>query len=233
MCNLYSQTRNVEAIRRLFRISDNRATRIHPQPAIFPGWNAPVVRRADDGERELVTMSWGFVLPQDGKAPRRVTNVRDDKLLTSKFWRPSFDARRCLVPASSYCEPNTEKPAKWFWFAVNGELEEDRERRVFAFPGVWRRWKGPVKKDGPALELDVYAFLTTTPNALTESINHERMPVLLSEEQDFETWLTGSTENAFALARSFEPSAMRIVQSGKDKEDLLGHSAPDEARLLL
>ena len=82
MCNLYSQTRNVEAIRRLFRISDNRASRIEPQPAIFPGWTAPVIRKADDGERELLPMSWGFVLLQDGKAPRRVTNVRDDKILT-------------------------------------------------------------------------------------------------------------------------------------------------------
>lgn len=58
------------------------------------------------------------------------------------------------------------------------------------------------------------------------------MPVLLSEERDFETWLTGSTEEAFALARSFEPSAMRIVQSGKDKEDLLGKRVvEDQTRL--
>ena len=34
MRNLYSQTRNVEAIRRLFQISDNRTTRNEPQPAI-------------------------------------------------------------------------------------------------------------------------------------------------------------------------------------------------------
>jgi len=95
MCNLYSQTRNVEAIRRLFRASDNRAARVDPQSAFFPGYNAPVIRRAaDDRERELVTMSCGFVLLQNGKAPRLVTNVRDDKLLTSKFWRPSFDAGR-------------------------------------------------------------------------------------------------------------------------------------------
>jgi hypothetical protein len=54
MCSLYSQTRNVEAIRRLFRISDNRASRLDPQPAIFPGWTAPVIRKAEDGERELL-----------------------------------------------------------------------------------------------------------------------------------------------------------------------------------
>jgi putative SOS response-associated peptidase YedK len=54
-------------------------------------------------------MSWGFVLLQPGKAPRRVTNVRDDKILTSRFWTPSFQQRRCLVPASSYCEPESGK----------------------------------------------------------------------------------------------------------------------------
>lgn len=118
MCNLYSQTRNIEAIRRLFRIAHNRAPEINPQPAIFPGWTAPVIRKAEDGERELLPISWGFVLLQPGKAPRRVTNVRDDKILASRFWRPSFEQRRCLVPASSYCEPDTGKPAKWHWFAV-------------------------------------------------------------------------------------------------------------------
>ena len=102
MCNLYSQTRNVEAIRRLFRIPDNRTTRIKSQPAIFPGWAAPVIRKAEDGERELLPMSWGFVLLQDGKAPRRVTNVRDDKILTSRFsgrHRFSSGAASCPHPA--------------------------------------------------------------------------------------------------------------------------------------
>jgi putative SOS response-associated peptidase YedK len=41
--------------------------------------------------------------------------------------------RRCLVPASSFCEPNGDvKPATWHWFSLN------------AFPGIWRRYKGPV-----------------------------------------------------------------------------------------
>ena len=97
MCNLYSMTRNKEAILRLFRISPNRAAAFAPLDAIFPGYSAPVVRHADDGERELVIMSWGFVLPQKGKAPRRVTNVRDDTITTSNFWRGSFEQRNGLV----------------------------------------------------------------------------------------------------------------------------------------
>ena len=100
---------------------------------------------SEDGDRELVQMTWGFVLLQPGKAPRRVTNVRDDKILTSNFWKPLFEQRRCLVPASSYCDPDSWKPAQWHWFAVNG----DEDRRLFAFAGIWQRWNGPVKKDGP------------------------------------------------------------------------------------
>lgn len=217
MCNLYSMTRAPEAVRRLFRVSSNRAAAFKPMDAIFPGYEAPVVRTAEDGERELLLMHWGFVLPQAGQAPRRVTNVRDDKILTSSFWKGSFEARRCLVPVSSYCEPKGEKPATWHWFALNGE----DERPLFAFPGIWRTYNGPLKKDGPNVSQTVYSFMTTEPNPLTASINHERMPVLLSTDEEYETWLSGSTKEAFALARSFPSEAMRIVQSGAERRDLL------------
>ena len=56
---------------RLFRVSPNRAAQTEAKDAIFPGHSAPVVRLAEDGERELVNLSWGFVLPQTGKVPRR------------------------------------------------------------------------------------------------------------------------------------------------------------------
>jgi putative SOS response-associated peptidase YedK len=125
--------------------------------------------------------------------------------------------RRCLVPASSYCEPKGEKPATWHWFSING----DEGRPVFAFPGVWTRYKGPLKKNGDSVEQEVFAFMTTEPNELTASINHERMPVLLTDPADFETWLSGSTEEAFKLARSYAADQMRIVQSGSERKDLL------------
>ena len=53
---------------------------------------------------------------------------------------------------------------------------------MLSFPGVWRRYQGPVKKDGPKVDIEVYAFLTTTPNKLVATINHEPMPVLLTRE---------------------------------------------------
>jgi putative SOS response-associated peptidase YedK len=218
MCNLYSQTRNVEAVRRLFRVSSNRAVAIEPRDAIFPGHSAPVVRKATDGDRELVELSWGFVLPQPGKAPRRVTNTRDDKVQSS-FWRDSLRLRRGLVPASSFCEPNGDvKPATWNWFALSDHQEP---RPLFSFAGLWRTHEGPIKKDGPPVTLDVFSFMTTLPNALVATVNHERMPVLLSTEEEHETWLNGSVEDALGLVKPFPPEMMKLVQTGYDKRDRL------------
>lgn len=218
MCNLYSMTRPRDAVLRFFEVSDNRATAFAQSDAIFPGYEAPVIRMASDGERELSVMNWGFVRHEKGKAPRRVTNVRDDKILTSPFWKPSFQKRRCLVPASSYCEPKGEKPATWHWFTLTGETE----RPLFAFPGIWMHYNGPLRKDGDTADQDVFAFMTTEPNELTASINHERMPVLLTSPTDFETWLSAPVDEAFALARSYAADQMRIVQSGFEKRDRLG-----------
>ena len=218
MCNLYSLNKKRDAVARFFRVSHNRAGSFEPSSAIFPRHVAPVVRRSADGEREIVTISWGFMLLQQGKAPRPVTNVRDDTILKSSFWKSSFEERRCLVPASSFCEPDGDvKPATWHWFSITGS----EPRPLFAFPGIWRRYKGPVKKDGPNVDIETYAFLTTTPNSLVSTINHERMPVLLTREEEFDTRLRAPPDEVLALAREYPPERMRIVQEGLEKEDLL------------
>jgi putative SOS response-associated peptidase YedK len=215
MCNLYSIRTSRAALARRFMVSDNRMAAFDPLPAIFPGHMAPIIKQSADGERELVMRSWGFVLLRDGYAPKRVTNTRDDKVQT-RFWKDSFESRRCLVPATAFCEPDEGKPAKWHWFA----LKAGEQRPLFAFPGIYRQWKGPIKKQGLNVDIEVFSFMTTLPNSLTSRINHERSPVLLTEEDEFSTWLTGTPMEAFGLIRSSDANSMHIVQSGLDKEDL-------------
>jgi putative SOS response-associated peptidase YedK len=97
--------------------------------------------------------------------------------------------------------------------------QERRQRPLFAFPGVYRQWNGPVKKAGPNVDIEVFSFMTTLPNALTQTINHERSPVLLTEESEFAAWLSGSSEEAAAVIKTSDPDRMLIVQSGLEKED--------------
>jgi len=215
MCNLYSQTTTREAVTRLFKVGGNRAAAFEPQPAIFPGQEAPVVRIAEDGEREISILSWGFVLPQHGRAAKRVTNARDEKLLTSPFWKGSFHTRRCLVPATSFAEPTGRRPAVWHWFALVGA----EARPLFAFAGLWRSWSGPLKPGGEPVKMDVYAILTTQPNDIVKPIHPARMPVLLGGEDAFDTWLEGPAVEAHALVRPFPASAMRIVHEGENRDE--------------
>jgi putative SOS response-associated peptidase YedK len=211
MCNMYSLNTTREEIDKYLKVSHNRMGQVPEQLTLFPGQKAPVVRLAPDGERELVFMSWGFVLQQDGKAPRRVTNTRDDKV-QSPFWKQSVEQRRCLVPVTSFAEPDDGKPALWHWFALNG----DTPRPLFAFAGIWRGFKGVLKKDGPVVEMDTYSFLTTPPNAHTERINHDRLPAILGTEEEQRDWLMGRMNG---LLRPYPASKMREVQVGLEKKD--------------
>ncbi|WP_280140624.1 SOS response-associated peptidase [Filomicrobium insigne] len=209
-----SMTKTRETVGKLFRVSDNRIPAIDPLAGIYPSNNAPVIRIAEDGEREGIISSWGFVLPQKDKAPKRVTNFRDDNL-GSPFWRSSFETRRCLVPTTSFAEPKGRSPAIWHWFALG------QDRPLFAFAGIWRSFRGAVKKDGPVVDLEVHSFMTTTPNPLVATIHPNRMPVILTTDEEFDIWLNGSADEARSLVRSYPAENMAIVQSAAEKVDML------------
>lgn len=218
MCNLYAAARERAAVLARFGVKDNRAAWFEPKVAIFPGNTAPVIRLGSDGEKELEEMVWGFVRRPPGRAPGRVGNVRDDTILANRFWTDSFKARRALVPFSSYCEPVGEKPATWVWHALQSNIEA---RPLGAFPGIWKDYTGPVKKDGEAVTQRVFSFLTTSPNTLPAAVAHGRMPVLLTRDEEFSQWLLGTDEEALRLAKPFPAEEMRIVQEGLHRKDLL------------
>ena len=213
MCNLYSHMTPREATRKIFKVGDNRAGEIEPSQGTFPGMDGAVVRKSDDGERELLKLSWGFVLLLKGQAPKRVTNFRDDKL-GSSFWSASFRERRCLIPVTSFAEPKGKKPAIWHWFALS------EEREPFAFAGIWRSYRGPIRKDGDNVEIDVYSFMTTKPNELVATVHPNRMPVMLVGEADQDQWIDGNEDEARELIRTYPADQMTIVQASEEKRDL-------------
>ena len=58
--------------------------------------------------------------------------------------------------------------------------------------------------------------MTTEPNELTASINHKRMPVLLSDPADFETWVSGGVASASTSWRSILASGpVRDVEASQ------------------
>ena len=215
MCNLYANTMPVEAMRRLFAVQagNDRLGNAEPLPAIFPKGSSPIVSLTEDGQRRLETAHWGFVLPQTSKTtgapirPKAINNARDDKLRSSRFWTASFETRRCLIPATSFCEAKGRNPATYFWFGLAG----DEERPPFAFAGVWTYYGGPYGDEHRAIVTS--SMVTSTPNALTRETHPDRMPVILGPDA-YETWLTGTPDTAFDLIAPFPAEWMVIHQSG-------------------
>jgi len=89
--------------------------------------------------------------------------------------------------------------------------EGTRSAPLPAFPGIWRNYKGPGKKDGRNVNIDTFALLAATPNALVSTINHERKPVILTCGEESATRLCGSADEALAIARWHSPQRMQIV----------------------
>ena len=77
MCNLYSMTKNVDAIRRLFNALNSRAGNLPSMPGIFPDYPAPIIRNAPDG-REIVMARWG--MPSSQQALLDTTKKRAERL---------------------------------------------------------------------------------------------------------------------------------------------------------
>ena len=220
MCNLYSVRTSQAELRGLFDVTPerDRLGNLGPLPAIFPRADAPVVRRAEDGDGacELVPMHWGFPMPQRSKRtgepilPKAVNNARDDKLTSSPFWREAFERRRCLVPATAFSEAQGRRPAVHHWFGLASD--DPDARPPFAMAGLWRRWRGPYR--GEERDLLAFTVVTTTPNALVAPVHPERMVAILPPE-DWEAWLTAPPAEALRLIRPFPAEAMRVVAKGE------------------
>jgi putative SOS response-associated peptidase YedK len=194
MCNLYSMTATVDEMRRVFGSFEGDRTNLPPFDEIYPGHQAPVLRRTAGGLK-LETMKWGFPGPQSAGS-RPVTNVRN---LASPFWRNALaqPERRCIVPVTSFCEWTGQVGRKSkVWFG----LSEQHDSPLFAFAGLWRPGEG-----GPFM-----AFLTCAANQIVGEVHPKAMPVML-RPADIPRWLDSGREDACSLAQPFEDTLMRRV----------------------
>jgi len=94
---------------------------------------------------------------------------------------------------------------------------EVNEGELFAFAGLWGRWKDPSDES-----LETCSILTTTPNTVTSAV-HDRMPVIL-DPSSYDLWLDLGFTNVvatsmpiyfswFLMAPLFARLAMRTIST--------------------
>jgi putative SOS response-associated peptidase YedK len=216
MCNLFSQTKGQQAIIAFTRAMHDRTGNLPPMPAVFPDNAAPIVRNTVDG-RELTLARWGMPSPVFALKGRNsdpgVTNVRN---IASPHWRRWLGVEsRCVVPFTSFSEnetlPNGSKPPIWF------ALSEERPLAVFAGVHV-TGWKSARRvKEGETTN-DLFAFLTTEPNALVGTYHPKAMPVILTTQDEIDIWMDAPAPIAAQLQRPLPDDALVIVARGQKQD---------------
>ena len=172
--------------------------RIRKRFNIAPSQEAPVVRAAESGAREVAMLRWGLVpfWAKDPSLGSRMINARSETVKEKPAFRQAFKARRCAIPASGFYEW-TGDPKHRVPHAITVE-----GRPLIAFAGLWECWRDP---EGEPLE--TFTILTTAANRFVAGM-HDRMPAILAGG-DIDTWLTGGIEDAWKVIRPYPEEAMR------------------------
>jgi putative SOS response-associated peptidase YedK len=198
MCGRYTLTASGEDVADLFDLMDVPA--ILPRYNLAPTQEAAVVRQvAPRAPRTLDLLRWGLIpyWAQDPAIGNRMINARAESVAEKPAYRDSFQRRRCLIPADGFYEWKKAGKAKQPY------LIRRRDRRPFAFAGLWSTWRDPEHGGEP---VETFTILTTGPNDLMHPL-HDRMPVILARE-NFDLWLDPKMEDAEKLQALLVPHAV-------------------------
>jgi putative SOS response-associated peptidase YedK len=194
MCGRYRLSRRKRLVEEYFE-SVSSEEDWSPRYNIAPTQPVPVIRQnPKEPVRDLSLMKWGLIpswAPNPSVAASMI-NARSETASTKPAFRDALKSRRCLIPADAFYEWVRKGKAKQpYCFEVN-------DGKLFAFAGIWDRWKDP---QGGWIK--TCSILTTTPNALTSAV-HDRMPVILDPDA-YDLWLDPGMTNVAAASELLKP----------------------------
>jgi putative SOS response-associated peptidase YedK len=201
MCGRYRLSRRKQLVEEYFDATSDEPD-WSPRYNIAPTQPIAVIRQnPKEPIRVLSLMRWGLIpsWAKDSSAAARMINARAETAATKPAFSDAMKSRRCLIPADGFYEwMRTEKTKQPYCFEVN-------ERGLFAFAGLWDRWKDPSGK-----VLETCSILTTTPNAVTSAV-HDRMPVILDPDA-YDVWLDPGMKDVSAASDLLRPYDARLMR---------------------
>jgi putative SOS response-associated peptidase YedK len=170
---------------------------------------ATIRQHARDPKRIFARMRWGLIpsWATDASIGPKAINAVSETAAEKPAFREPLGRQRCLIPADGFYE----------WKQTGGKTKQPykielMEGGVFAFAGLWDRWKDPLGK--PILTCTI---LTTQANSLLQDMHH-RMPVILSPD-DYERWLDPGITNPKHVTDLLKPFDAR-----KLRQAAVGHA---------
>lgn len=179
----------------------------------YPGYLAPIVRRAQDGTRQCLAACFGLVpaWARDRKIARNTYNARSETVAEKPSYRaPWRRGQFCLVPMDWFYEPCYEsgKAERWRIARPDGS--------PFAVGAIWERWVDPDSGEV------VHSFSMLTVNADRHPVmgrmflpQDEKRSLVVVAPADFDRWLGADAQLARSLIRA--PAADELVTSPSPK----------------
>lgn len=181
-----------------------------PEQTATPMRLAPVMHLDAAGARTMTEMRWGFAKVRNGREYPEHIHARDDKLLTSRLWRPHFEARRGILIVSSFNEGEEVATYKPDRVTPTGNTKtvqwtiRPKDGSRLAIAVIFREKQGLA---GPVFE---FVMCTTGANkGISKFVTgdpDQRMPAVLQEE-DIPVWLgerPASLEEVREVLRPYE-----------------------------
>jgi putative SOS response-associated peptidase YedK len=105
---------------------------------------------------------------------KQLLRMEPDSRTKSKHWTRWLGVEnRCILPVNSVSEFNKADGGD-VWFAL------DESRPLACFAGIWTNWTSVRKVQEGQTTNDIFAFLTTEPNAEVGAIHPKAMPSILT-----------------------------------------------------
>ena len=203
MCGRYTLTSSGDELALLFDLSEIPS--LPPRYNMAPTQEAAVVRVPAPGvPRHLDFLRWGLVpyWADDPKIGNRMINARSEGVAEKPAYKWSFRKQRCLIATDGFYEWKKEGKLKQPYHIRR------KDRRPFAFAGLWSRWR---PKMGGAEPLDTFTILTTDSNELIRPL-HDRMPVIL-DAASFDLWLDPAVDDRERLLELLVPYDGSVMET--------------------
>lgn len=199
MCGRFTLTLNVNEIQQEMGLGD-----------FPPDWGGrynvapsqPVAVVVDPQQRNVEMMRWGLVpsWAKDVSIGNKLINARAETLTEKPSFRNAFARRRCLILADGFFE--WKKPGKGRGGVPMPYYFQRKERKPFAFAGLWEFWRSP---EGDPLRS--CTLITTQANGLVAPV-HDRMPVMLAGQASWDWLLNSRMEDLQAMLKPFPEEEM-------------------------
>jgi putative SOS response-associated peptidase YedK len=190
-----------EYLKESYEIEEVNAEFDLPRYNVAPG--QPIISIINDGKKNRVGLfKWGLVpsFSKDEKIGNSLINAKSETLIEKPSFKSSYESKRCVIIANGFYEWKKEEKQKT---PMHIKMIDSS---IFPIAGLWSTY---TKTDGS--KLHTATIITTEANTLVSTI-HDRMPVILTEENK-KIWLNPQIKDTSILQKLLKPYDASLMQS--------------------